>query len=173
MHPPSPSAPASHPLSPLHLSCCAPVRLSAQSGIAPTAETLANVDELRKNASKYFFATFKVEGVNIVPDQVWGEPSLKSQGDAAVAAAFEKSIWPEFVKALVNADGPRFAVIDFIYQTKYEHTGHRKRKKEKRCSSLASILWRIVVHDRAFGVRRLFSQLLFVVFFLLVCVCFS
>jgi hypothetical protein len=27
-------------------------------------------------------------------------------------------VWPEFVKTLVNADGPRFAVIDFHYTTK-------------------------------------------------------
>jgi len=43
---------------------------------------------------------------------------LKAQGDAAVAAAFEKDVWPEFVKVLTAADGPRFAVIDFTYQTK-------------------------------------------------------
>ena len=27
-------------------------------------------------------------------------------------------VWPEFVKTLVNADGPRFSVIDFHYSTK-------------------------------------------------------
>ena len=98
------------------LFCCRCCPL--QSGITPNAETLANVDELKKNNSKWFFATFKVDGVSIVPDQTWGEAGLKAQGDAAVAAAFEKQVWPEFVKALTSADGPRFAVVDFTYMTK-------------------------------------------------------
>lgn len=92
--------------------------LCCQSGITPNAETLAQVDELKKNNSKWFFATFKVDGISIVPDSQWGEPALKAQGDAAVAAAFEKQVWPEFTKQLTSADGPRFAVIDFVYTTK-------------------------------------------------------
>jgi len=92
--------------------------MSNQSGIAPTAETLAVVDELRKNNSKYFFATFKVEGVHIIPDQQYGDAALKAQGDAAIAADFEKKIWSQFVKNLTGASGPRFAVIDFTYTTK-------------------------------------------------------
>jgi len=59
-----------------------------------------------------------VSDVSIVPDQTWGDAELKKQGDAAVAAAFEKQIWPHFVQALTSADGPRFAVIDFVYTTK-------------------------------------------------------
>jgi hypothetical protein len=47
-----------------------------------------------------------------------GDAELKKQGDAAVAAAFEKSVWPQFVQVLTSADGPRFAVIDFVYTTK-------------------------------------------------------
>lgn len=92
--------------------------MAAASGITPTSETLATVDELRKNNSKYFFATFKVDGESIVPDSTFSLPDLKSQGDAAVAAAFEKQIWPEFVKTVTSADGPRFAVVDFTYTTK-------------------------------------------------------
>jgi hypothetical protein len=42
--------------------------------------------------------------------QSYGDASLKSQGDQAVTSAFESKVWPEFVKALTNADGPRFAV---------------------------------------------------------------
>jgi len=92
--------------------------MSAGSGILPNQETINQVDELRKNNSKFFFATFKVEGVSIVPDKTYSNADLKSQGDAAVAAGFEKQIWPEFVKTLVGSDGPRFAVIDFTYTTK-------------------------------------------------------
>lgn len=86
-----------------------------QSGISPTQETLAIIDDIRR--SKFFFATFKVEGVSIVPDVSYVNADLKAQGDAAVAAAFEKDVWPEFIKALSNADGPRFAVIDFSFNT--------------------------------------------------------
>jgi len=92
--------------------------MAAASGIAPSAETLANVDELRKNSSKYFFATFQVSGESIVPDQVYGDAALKAQGDAAVASSFESKVWPEFVKVLTAASGPRFAVIDFTFTTK-------------------------------------------------------
>jgi len=38
---------------------------------------------------------------------------LKSKGDAAVAAAFEKTIWPKFISAVEGAGGPRFAIVDF------------------------------------------------------------
>jgi len=65
-----------------------------------------------------FFATFKVDGVQIVPDVTYGDAALKGQGDQKIAEQFEKSIWPQFVKTLTAANGPRFAVIDFTYTTK-------------------------------------------------------
>jgi len=47
-----------------------------------------------------------------------GDENLKKQGDMAIAQAFEKDVWPHFVKTLTASDGPRFAVIDFVYLTK-------------------------------------------------------
>jgi len=92
--------------------------MAAASGIAPTAETLAVVDELRKHNSKHFFATFKVDGTTIVPDQAWGDAALKAKPDSELAGHFKDSVWKEFVKVLTTADGPRFGVIDFTYITK-------------------------------------------------------
>jgi len=93
--------------------------MSAGSGIPPSSETLALIDELRKNNSKYLFATFKVEGTQIVPDKAFTSDeqkefaALKSSGDEAVAKAFKGTLWPKFVDNVTSADGPRFAVIDF------------------------------------------------------------
>jgi hypothetical protein len=101
-----------------HFSPPSCLSMSNQSGISPTAETLAGVEDLRSNKAKNFFATFKVEGVNIVPDQVWTSADLKAKGDAEATAQFKSVVWPEFVKVLTAADGPRFAVIDFHYNTK-------------------------------------------------------
>jgi len=99
--------------------------MSSGSGIPPTAETLAVVDELRKNNSKYIFALFKIDGNEVVPAGHWPSSEddikliqgLKSQGDLAVATAFEKQIWPKFVSLVEKADGPRFTVIDFSHPT--------------------------------------------------------
>jgi len=101
--------------------------MSAGSGILPSHETLALVDELRKNNSKYLFALFRVEGQAVVPDSHWPATDadaaivagLKANGgDGGVAAGFEKHIWPQFVKAMGSANGPRFGVIDFSYTSK-------------------------------------------------------
>jgi len=92
--------------------------MAAASGISPTAETLAVVDELRKNNSKYFFASFKVDGTTIVPDHTHSDAALKAKGDAEIAANFKDTIWTAFVSHLTSANGPRFAVIDFVYLTK-------------------------------------------------------
>jgi hypothetical protein len=99
--------------------------MSSGSGIPPTQETLTLVDELRKNNSKFIFALFKIDGNQVVPADQWPNSdddaklfsSLKTQGDEAVARAFEKQIWPKFVAALEKSDGPRFAVIDFSFVT--------------------------------------------------------
>jgi len=92
-------------------------KMSAGSGILPTAEALAEIDELRKNNSKYIFALFKVEGNNVVPDAHFpnsdaDNAALKAGGDVAIAARYEKEVWPKFTAALESAKGPRFAVID-------------------------------------------------------------
>jgi len=99
--------------------------MSAGSGILPSAETLAAVDELRKNNSKYVFALFKVEGQAVVPaaqfpanDADKAAISGLKASDSAFAKGFEKTIWPLFLKAVEHADGPRFAVIDFAYPSK-------------------------------------------------------
>jgi hypothetical protein len=97
--------------------------MSAGSGILPNAATLALVDELRKNSTKLVFALFRVEGVEVVPDvQFPSTPDeqakvagFKSGGDEAYAKGFETNVWPLFVKAMENAVGPRFAVIDFAF----------------------------------------------------------
>jgi len=93
--------------------------MSAGSGIPPSSATLALIDDIRKNNSKYLFATFKVEGTEIVPDTSFSTDdqkefaALKSSGDEAVAKSFKSTLWPKFVSLLENAAGPRFAVIDF------------------------------------------------------------
>jgi len=97
--------------------------MAAGSGIMPSNETLALVDELRKNNSKYAFGLFKVEGVQVVPDSVYPTneddikelASLKAGGDASYAADFKTKVWPKFVSAIEAANAPRFAVIDFAY----------------------------------------------------------
>jgi len=99
--------------------------MSSGSGIPPTSETLALVDELRKNNSKYIFALFKIHNSEVVPAGHWPDSEddvklvqgLKSQGDNALAAAFEKHVWPKFVAHLEKSDGPRFSVIDFSHLT--------------------------------------------------------
>jgi len=99
--------------------------MSSGSGIPPTQETLALVDELRKNNSKYIFALFKIDVNQVIPAAQWPHheddvktiQSLKSGGDTALAAGFEKTVWPKFVAALEKSDGPRFAVIDFSHLT--------------------------------------------------------
>jgi len=92
--------------------------MAAASGISPTQETLAVVDVLRKNNSKYFFATFKVDGTTIVPDFSFADAALKAKSAAEIAASFKETIWAAFVAQLTGSDGPRFAVIDFVYTTK-------------------------------------------------------
>jgi len=93
--------------------------MSAGSGIMPTSETLTLIDDLRKNNSKYLFATFKVSGTTIIPDYSFSTDdrkefaSLKASGDEAVAKAFKTTLWPQFIELLTAADGPRFSVIDF------------------------------------------------------------
>jgi len=83
--------------------------MSAGSGILPTADTLALVDELRKNNSKYVFGLFKVHGDTIIPDTSY---------EAKSGSSFKDDVWPAFIKALDAAGGPRFAVIDFSYTSK-------------------------------------------------------
>jgi len=95
--------------------------MSSGSGIPPNAATLALIDELRKNSSRYLFATFKIQGTEIVPDESYPGndsdakefSSLRASGDEAVAKVFEKTLWPKFVNNVTAADGPRFAIIDF------------------------------------------------------------
>jgi len=86
--------------------------MSAGSGILPSPESLAIVDELRKNNSKYSFGLFKVEGNAVVPDTQFARTA---GDDHALAAAFEKTVWPQFIRALESANGPRFGVIDFAF----------------------------------------------------------
>jgi len=99
--------------------------MSAGSGITPNAATLALVDELRKNNSKYVYALFKVSGIEVIPDVQYPSSDedaktvagLKKAGDVAYADSFKNTIWPKFVAAVENSDGPRFGVIDFTYVT--------------------------------------------------------
>lgn len=86
--------------------------MSAGSGILPTSETLAIVDELRKNNSRYTFGLFKVEGQSVVPDAQGAKPS---GGDQDYANGYKTNVWPQVVNALENAGGPRFAVVDFAF----------------------------------------------------------
>jgi len=95
--------------------------MSSGSGIPPSAATLALIDELRKNSSKYLFATFKIQGTEIVPDSSYPSSdadakefqALRASGDEAVAKVFEKDLWTKFVNFVTAADGPRFAIVDF------------------------------------------------------------
>jgi len=89
--------------------------MAAASGIAPTNETLDVVEQIRK--SKFFFATFKVDGTTIVPDVQFIDQDLKAKGDQAVANEFKTKVWPELVKSLTAAAAPRFVVVDFTYNT--------------------------------------------------------
>jgi len=94
--------------------------MSAPSGILPNAATLAVVDDLRKHNTKMAYATFKVQGEEVVPDiqsdanQV---ASWRSGGDENYAKNFSTTVWPAFVKAIEGSTGPRFSVIDFAYTT--------------------------------------------------------
>lgn len=92
---------------------------NSQSGILPTSETLATVDELRRNNSKYVFALFKIDGTSIVPAGVFPEnaedmKTIRSSDDA-YAKSFKDTVWPAFLNAITSADGPRFSVIDFAF----------------------------------------------------------
>ncbi len=91
-----------------------------QSGIAPTSETLAIIDELRKNNSKFVYGLFKVDKNSIIPDQ---------QHEAKSGVEFQ-DVWKSFVSTLENC-GPRFAVIDFSY----------KSKDDRQVRTLVSIGW--------------------------------
>jgi len=99
--------------------------MSAGSGIAPNSATLALVEELRRNNSKYVFGLFKVVGTEVVPDTQFpnndDEAKLvagyKKAGDVDYAAQFKTTIWNKFLSAIEKADGPRFCVIDFNYVT--------------------------------------------------------
>jgi len=99
--------------------------MSAGSGIVPNAASLALVEELRKNNSKYFFALFKVQGTEVVPDSTY--PSNDNEfkdflgekkNEENYAKTFKTKYWPLFTKSIEQADGPRFAVLDFAYVTK-------------------------------------------------------
>jgi len=93
--------------------------MSAASGILPTQQTLAIVDELRKNQSKYIFALFKIDGNTIIPDGQWpsnpDETKAIRGSDDTFAKNFSTSVWPHFLNAIEQTDGPRFAVIDFAF----------------------------------------------------------
>jgi len=93
--------------------------MSAGSGIQPTPETLAIVDELRKNNSKYLFALFKIDGTKVVPDVQYPETVEETRAirssDEALAKAFKDTVWPAFLSSVEAADGPRFGVIDFAF----------------------------------------------------------
>jgi len=99
--------------------------MSAGSGINPNAATLALVDELRKNNSKYVFGLFKVLGTEVVPDTQFPHDdneakevaTWKKAGDTEYAASFKNAVWPKFLGYIERADGPRFGVIDFNYVT--------------------------------------------------------
>jgi len=99
--------------------------MSAGSGIAPNAETLALVEELRKKSSKYRFATFKIEKTSVVIDRKFPESSDElatcsryASTDEELAKNFESHIWPAFLNSLETADGPRFGVVDFAFVNK-------------------------------------------------------
>jgi len=97
--------------------------MSSGSGINPSPEALALVDECRKNNSKYLFALFKIDeqGKEVVPCSVFPETAeeqklvagLKAQGSDGVAKNYKSTVWPIFVQKLEAQNGPRFAVIDW------------------------------------------------------------
>jgi len=93
--------------------------MSAGSGIVPTQQTLAIVDELRKNQSKYLFALFKIDGNFVVPDVTFPEDpeeTKKLRGtDESFAKNFQSQVWPHFLSAIEKTDGPRFGIIDFAF----------------------------------------------------------
>jgi len=93
--------------------------MSAGSGITPTPDTLAIVDELRRNQSKYIFALFKIDGTKVVPDVHYPENGEETKAirssDEAFAKNFKDKVWPAFLNAIEKADGPRFSVIDFAF----------------------------------------------------------
>jgi len=93
--------------------------MSAGSGITPTSDTLAIVDELRRNQSKYIFGLFKIDGTKIIPDVQYPESADETKAirssDDAFAKNFKDKVWPAFLSAIDKADGPRFAVIDFAF----------------------------------------------------------
>jgi len=96
--------------------------MSAGSGIAPSAETLSVVEELRKKSSKYRFATFKISGTSVVPCRKYpeNEDEVKyvnafGSTDQGLAENFEKMIWPKVLEAISNPLEPRFIVVDFAF----------------------------------------------------------
>jgi len=90
--------------------------MSAGSGILPSSETLSLVDELRKNNSRYAYGLFKVEGQQVVPDSQGSLDQYKGKGgDQEYAQNYKNTVWPDIVRALENAGGPRFAVVDFAF----------------------------------------------------------
>jgi len=89
--------------------------MSAGSGILPTAETLQIVDELRKNNSRYVYGLFKVEGNQVNPDHQGPLSKYKTGSDQDYAENYKTRVWPDIVRALENAGGPRFAVFDFAF----------------------------------------------------------
>jgi len=97
--------------------------MSAPSGITPTSATLALVEELRKNTTKYVFALFKVEGTEVVPDTTYPAESeiatiaAEKKSDTGYAESFKAKHWKSFIAAVERANGPRFGVIDFTYFT--------------------------------------------------------
>jgi len=97
--------------------------MSASSGIAPNAATLALVDELRKNSTKFVFALFKIVGIEVIPDTTYPPESeianiaAEKKNDSGYADSFKAKHWKNFVSAVENAKGPRFGVIDFTYIT--------------------------------------------------------
>ena len=58
----------------------------------PTNETLAIVDEIRKNNSKFAFALFKVEGNAVVPDMEFPIGNLKAKGEEDYCRNFEHTV---------------------------------------------------------------------------------
>jgi len=99
--------------------------MSAGSGIVPSSETLALVEELRKKSSKFRFATFKIDKTAVVPDRKFPDSESEHQicatyaaTDEALATNFELQIYPHLLSSFEKADGPRFAVVDFAFYNK-------------------------------------------------------
>jgi hypothetical protein len=89
--------------------------MSAGSGILPTPETLSIVDELRKNNSRFAYGLFKVSGNTVIPDTQGPLNKYKTGTDQDYATGYKNSVWPDIVRALEEAGGPRFAVVDFAF----------------------------------------------------------